>query len=849
MIATRSVERGYSALHNSSQLHSRVLILPSATLHTSRLIADKNNSHNSFCRHNLSFSRPVQQRHAHTSVPFGWTGLTQDGSLPPPDENPRQDPRRPIERAHLPYGTPFRPGPLLPSDDSARSGSITYYHAAVEALLCALRKGDTFQLYLCLMNLVRGYETESGARVFTEAVASIPATTFSEILRSFDPNNIADKIDTAPGLNISWGVAVHTPLGELVNKWGVKVLYVRILRRLRRIQLARRQAKIVPLLNDYVVMIRCAGATSDIGLAKDVWLSMTGDHRANFRHSELYTEFIKARYLTEKIYANNDLVRLRLRPLDMHRSSLNLPGKVHLKLRHLSARITDLRKHRFGSNAHERFFDEPLTMLLRKRDPLRKLERTAWLRVLTGSGIGEELICALLKANGRAGRLRANNSLLKKHWGVLIHIDKETDEITLEGGHTYPPGSPRAPTAVLLDAIVQGYCCQGEVALATRLLDFMSQRFNIPVPDHVWSDLIEYTRVMQTKPVQNEWAIAKFRRKATKADHVLQVWALCTEAPYSFQPQARDYYNLIRSLVKQGQPMVRPIEALRQIRPLYEDVVDACEQAWCELMQTTGQRVTNLAAFRRYKVLQARRNYMWYMFHHSIYLILKDLRPGRSDDQSAVREIPKLLGDFEQFLPLNISYKVATGVLEFSSDNALEKNMVEVKQAVMKSPPLSEAASSAQDDGDDEWLQEPWEDEETEGEHLLQQLLPAESEVEAVSEDQAVDSKSSATEDEQVPEYISTPQWASASRESEKPAYLYRPRFSGPSDQLSMLTIRRDGGEFTGFYDDPLRRHFAAHRLIRTTRRVVGVPVDMVRFKDRRRRHAKMVDEVLRMRT
>ncbi|KAI3401794.1 hypothetical protein diail_8172 [Diaporthe ilicicola] len=833
MIATRSVECSRSALHNSTQLHSRLPIrfvaLQSSVLKNNTINTTHNN--NNHCRHTAAGGRVLQRRHAHTTnVPFGWSALDEAARSPP---EPQRSPARGVRLARRPI-KPIGAGPLLPSGDAARPGSIPYYYATLETLLTALRQGDTFRLYLSLVNLVLGNETQHGACAFAEVVATIPATTFSEILRSFDPVNVAEGIDTAPGLNISYGVALHTPLGELVNKWGVKTLYVRVLQRLLCLQRARRTAGFVPLLNDYVVLMRCAGATSNIRVAQSVWKSMVGDNRANLRHSEMYAEFIKARYLTERIYANNDLARLRLRPLDMHRSSTHLPGKTRLRLLHLYASLTDRRKHRFGSNNDLRFFDEPLTRLLRNRGPLLRLERAAALRGMGTSG--EELVCALLKANGRTGRVEANKLLLRDQWGILIHRDSKTGEITIRGGHTYPPDSPRTPTAALLDAIVHSYCSMGEIAMAVRLLDFVSQKFSIPVPDQVWSDLIEYTRIMQTTPVATEWAISAIPHKGAKPVHVLEVWSLCSQAPYNFQPQARDYYNLIKSLVKKGGSMIRVIEALRQIKPLYDDVVDACEQAWCELKQTTQQAVPNHGAFRRYKLLQARRNYMLFMFHSSIKQILKNARPGRIDDPSAVREIPKLLCDFAQFLPREVSYSVATGVVEFPSDSRLRTNVIEGSQLVSVQEPLPENSRAAREEVDRNETDEDWEDNDAQSEDATGQVSPAKRHNEPVAEE----------EEHQV--YPNMPQWVVEYRVSEKPAYLYRPLFGKGSEQASLLALRYQGGEFTGFHDDPMRRHFAAHRLIQMARRVVGVPVNLAPVKDRKKHRRGMVGELMRMR-
>ena len=842
MIAPRSVERSRSALHKSVQLHSR-LLNPSA-LRCSRqslVVNDHNNRH-----HDAPVYRLFQKRNAHTRVPFGWTHLneSEEPQTPPvktlPADQDFVKPQPAQERFRLARrpttaGSILGAGPLQP--EHGRPGTVPYYHVRLKALLSALRRGDTFNLYICLVNLVRGHETEGGSAAFTKVMATIPSTTFSEILRNFDPHKVAEGIDTAPDINISYGLAVYTPLGELVNQWGIKTLYVRILRRLLHLQIARRKAGLVPLMNDYVVLMRCAGASSNIRAAKDLWYAMPGDRRDGIRHSEAYSEFIKARYLAEKIYANNDLSRFRLRPLDMHRSSLKLRKKPVIRLKYLMANIRGRRTHRFGFNMHERFYDEPLTRVLRKRDPLAKLERTMVQRGVFNNN--EEIVCAFLKVNGRTGRMVSNKALLMQNWGVSITRERTTGAISIEGGHTYPPDSPRKPTAALLDAIVHSYGSMGEITIAVRLLDYMSQRFSIPVPDHVWSDLIEYARIMQSKPGATEWAMVDFPHKGAKPDQVLEIWNLCTQAPYSFRPGARDYYNLIKSLVRKRRSMLQPIEALRQIKPLYENAVSACEHAWCELVQTTQQAVPNHASFRRYKFLQAERNHMWFMFHYSIYLILKGVHPGQIDDESAVRGIPKLIGDFAPFLPQKISYHIATGLVEFWPDTAARRGTVEVKQTLLNPLLAPKAGKAAKEEEDDH----------SKGKDASEAASPAPEENE---DDDIDDYDKPVSYDELGPGHLPAPRLMTEPRETEKPAYLHRPPFSGPSDKLTILSLRRNGGEFTGFHDDPARRHFAAYRVVRTTRRVTGVPVDLGwsgNGREEKRRRSKMVGEMMRMRT
>lgn len=544
------------------------------------------------------------------------------------------------------------------------------------------------ELYFCLLELTRG--ADKNDPVFCAEIQSIPATTFSEILRCFDPVNISDHVDSAPEIKISYGAASFTPLGELVNKWGVKVLYVRIFNRLRLLRAARRVARdrsFRPVLNDYAIMLKWAGATSDIKAAKEVWKEMKEDGFADWNHAELSAEFVKARWLTENLYANHDLARLRLRPLDMFRSSVTYPIDTVNSLKHLAANMIDLQKHRFGQNVSELYFAEPLTRLLRSRKPLMRFQRRAMIR--RGIPGDEKLVCAFLKANGRQGRISDSLSLLASCWRILVFRDQETRAYRIEGGEDFAPGSARAPTTALLDAVATCFGNMGEINLAVKLVDFISKRFGIPVPDKVWSDLLDFARIHQSKPASTEWRRAQFHQKIPERDTTLGIWELCTQEPHNFKPGIRDYYNLVKCLLTGSASISGPLEALRQIKPLYDEAAEALRAAWLELVLVTGQGVPNHAAYRRYRLAQSRKHYAWYCFHYAGRQMLKSVAPHRVDAPNAVKHIPDLIKEFGAFLRAGVVYHTATGEVELHNDASRLKGLV-ISQNAEEPRPLTE---------------------------------------------------------------------------------------------------------------------------------------------------------------
>lgn len=834
----------------------------------------------------------------------------------------------------------------------------------LDSLLAALRQRDTFGLYLCLLDFTRGASLDDHA--FCRVVQSIPPTTFSEILRNFDPFHISAHVDSAPDVPISWGAAIHSPLGDLINKWGIKVLYVRILNRLRLLQRARQLPQPngspaqIPLLRDYLVLLRCAGATSNIRAVKSIWWELASHGYRDWRHAELYAEFIKARYLTEALYANNDMSRFRQRPLDLHRSAVKLNKDVIRKLNRLNASLTRRHSHRFGQNVNEPFFAEPLTRMLRKRKPLKKLQRRAILRrMLPGD---ESLTCAILKANGRQGRVYASNVLMRL-WGINItSFQTELGKRVVSGGHDFPLGSALAPTEALLDAVVHCYGNMGEVLLAQALVDYISRRWDIVVPNTVWSALLEYARIYSTDPAQKEWRMTQFHQKHVTPQTVVDIWKFSTQAPHRFQPGMRDYFTLVKSMMGPQAPLDQVLAAMRQLTPLYRRTTRLSQVAWAELTLTTQQGVSNSAAYRRYRVVQSRKHYMWYSFHYIARQIFNKLSPLRIDSADAVRHIPDLVAELEPFLRTNIRYRIATGIVDLRLD-LKQQRTVDAQQTVEEPRPLflrtldkyqPDRRAWGKKSPDSDWtimkdipdtrvssavlgdymktmgidqtqqrndtslrmdkntIEELEEDEEDDdaqdymdaehgeeaqtdfGECINKQVVgdldeigdwdemdervvtrplrpakyvqgafhesrnpaykpPVAEELEnspkrarSLSADQFADAfaggissqrgddRSYATTDsknwkkETVPNGLTfTNRQSKRQQIVDRPAYALRPRYSAPPGEPSLSAMREDGEEFTGYHDDPLKVHFAAHRIIRGLVHAPGIPVSL----------------------
>jgi len=90
--------------------------------------------------------------------------------------------------------------------------------------------------------------------------ANLPATTFSEFLRCLDPFVVSRDVDPASGIALGPGAAQFTSLGQFVNRQGIRLVHVSLLHRLLPIYDMRAAAGHRLLLDDFGVLIRCAGA-------------------------------------------------------------------------------------------------------------------------------------------------------------------------------------------------------------------------------------------------------------------------------------------------------------------------------------------------------------------------------------------------------------------------------------------------------------------------------------------------------------------------------------------------------------------------------------------------------------
>lgn len=169
------------------------------------------------------------------------------------------------------------------------------------------------------------HDSERGRGVLLEPVAvTLPVNSFSELLRAVDPLTVLAKdVDPTAGKFVGPGFATRSAIGPYFDKWGRRRLYTLLFKSLRVLVKLRLDANKPLQPSDIRVLLRCAGAASDLTGGERVW-----ELALRMRLQDgLFEDYLKMRFLTEPLYNQYDYERMRVRPIDLHREKLWLIGE------------------------------------------------------------------------------------------------------------------------------------------------------------------------------------------------------------------------------------------------------------------------------------------------------------------------------------------------------------------------------------------------------------------------------------------------------------------------------------------------------------------------------------------
>ncbi|KAM0276737.1 hypothetical protein ACHAQH_006448 [Verticillium albo-atrum] len=549
-------------------------------------------------------------------------------------------------------------------------------------LLETLRTQDVVET----LSIVRALVNSPSAEESIAAVRAIPRTTISEVLRCLDPLEAGHRLDCTHSLVIPDHLQEFSPVALAFDEFGVRKIYKDLFTTVLAFVELLHQAGHQLMLADYVVLLRCAGATSDVTAAKRVWKLMDLNEVWDLRESLGYDELVKARYLVEPLYRQYDLTRVRLRPRNLrklNRPDLALRGRLE-KLRLYEARS---KYHAYGKSPHQP--ERDLHWVLSLPGPLNRI----WFKMLNqGVTITESLQCSYLVACGYAGNLRMIEAVLSRFYDVSIVDGKTRRGITADsrnalitGGRKFPIGHPLAPTPRLLNAIAHSLGAAGYVLLAKKLVEFFSQQYRITIPPATWSDLLDHTYIISTHRAQVEWGMYEsnmpVKNRAVKAEDVIDIWRAMTAQ--GIQPSFEDLDKYVNALIQSGS-FDDAWKAIRTGSAHYHTLMTETQDALFEALYPSPPR----SASDRVVRAKAKQHRAWYSIQRwcDRWLLRFSRREERAEND-LTRRIPDFVAEFMDYMPHPATYHVASGLVRLHA-NHQQKRMGWEKSDFASTPTL-----------------------------------------------------------------------------------------------------------------------------------------------------------------
>ncbi|KAJ2986906.1 hypothetical protein NUW58_g4809 [Xylaria curta] len=155
-----------------------------------------------------------------------------------------------------------------------------------------MQEGDTRRLLIRLAAIERMSRAE-----LQDIIAAVPRTTFTEFFRALDPLRVARDCDPLDDTHTPVGMFKMLHMESIIDDWGVRKLYSRLLQHLLLLMQALQTAGHTLHPEEYISLFRCAGAASDISGAGAIWNHWFQDQPLRGENSEIYTEYIKGTFL------------------------------------------------------------------------------------------------------------------------------------------------------------------------------------------------------------------------------------------------------------------------------------------------------------------------------------------------------------------------------------------------------------------------------------------------------------------------------------------------------------------------------------------------------------------------
>ncbi|PWY67179.1 hypothetical protein BO70DRAFT_390528 [Aspergillus heteromorphus CBS 117.55] len=279
----------------------------------------------------------------------------------------------------------------------------------------------------------------------------------------------------------------------------------------------------------------------------------------------------------------------------------------------------------------------------------------------------------VILAASRVGHVQGMKNVLRSVW----NIDVDVSLTSAPQATPYDRSSPLYPTNDLLHAIAHAFGTNNDIPTALRLIEFLSSRYGLAIPETVWLELFERAFVL-CRPKFGEDAERR-RKGQVSFDSVRNMFKTMTGAPFNVRPTIKVH----QSLAKIAWDSCRLREFQNHMHAAYdilEQTRKQCRAARLVLEPYLGyaQRRKSRAdpaelqsrefadAVHRYDVLRLRTAQETNTLESLAKLLL--IRRRWADHDNPVWErrlLPRMLEEWQDFLPESTVCHTHGGIVQF----------------------------------------------------------------------------------------------------------------------------------------------------------------------------------------
>ncbi|GCB19053.1 hypothetical protein AAWM_01938 [Aspergillus awamori] len=313
----------------------------------------------------------------------------------------------------------------------------------------------------------------------------------------------------------------------------------------------------------------------------------------------------------------------------------------------------------------------------------------------------------VILASSRVGHMQGIKNVLHTVWNIDVDaLLEQVDESMLPEVTPYDRSSPLYPTSHLLFAVAHAFGTNNDIPAALRTIDFISSRYDIPVPENVWLELFERSFVL-SRPRFGPDAERNAKGQVSY-DFLNSMFETMTAEPFNVRPTIEVHHILAKTawdrarLSEFKHHMEAAYDLLRETRKKRRTARSIIE-AYLGQPQTQILRSRAFAdAVHAYDILRLRTMQQTVIMERLARLLLIHRRWVGSQNQVWERSLlPQALEEWRDFLPESVVYHTRGGLVEFDGATSWRQRNIRTHDRVPVRRPAFGTNIELDDDAND----------------------------------------------------------------------------------------------------------------------------------------------------